>query len=85
VAGEASRELVMRLVGVTHTALGDRPFDSGRMSDVAILTGYARLVGSTCSSNVCWRLGMAFDTVKIGECRRGVSRPGAADETDGQG
>lgn len=71
VARETSRKLVVRLVGMAHAALGDRPFDRGGVPDVAIQAGYACFVGSACRCDVCGRLGVALDAVRIDKRCRG--------------
>lgn len=56
-------QLVVRLAGMAHAALGDVVLDSRTVAAVAVLAGHRCLVFASIGSNVGRWIGMALDTV----------------------
>lgn len=93
VAAQAFRQFIVGLTAVALITLGNRLFDRGRVSHMAVNTGYTGFVSSARSFNVSGWIDVALGAVSIGKCnslcrccrcccRRRVSRHGATGQTD---
>lgn len=68
VAAQAFGQFIVGLAAVTLITLGDRLFDRGGMSHMAVNAGYTGFVSSARSFNVSRWIGVALGAVSIGKC-----------------